>query len=131
LRGSLCGNGNFKNTEPSKNKKQARLREVKKMKVILKTGDVIGAEVIRIISGGLVLELDNCQETVISPSGLMGRDSKAKLDRFCSLSIGSELTVEVVNAFVGQGFKGKVEVKEVASKAAAPARTGRVLTATR
>ncbi len=103
------------------------------MKVILKTGDVIGAEVIRIISGGLVLELDNCQETVIPLSGLKGRDSNAKLDRFCGLSIGSELTVEVTNAFVGQGFKSKIEVKEVdpSSTTAAPARTGRVLTATR
>ncbi len=102
------------------------------MQVNLKIGDVIGAEVIRIISGALVLELDNCQETVISPSGLAGRDSNAKLDRFCSLGIGSKLNVEVVNAFVGQGFKSKVEVKEVASAAtSAPARTGRVFAATR
>ena len=102
------------------------------MQVILKIGDVIGAEVIRIISGALVLELDNCQETVIPLSGLKGRDSNARLDRFCGLSIGSQLTVEVTNAFVGQGFKSKIEVKEVASAAtAAPARTGRVLTATR
>ena len=69
------------------------------MKVNLKIGDVIGAEVIRIISGALVLELDNCQETVIPLSGLAGRDSKAKLDRFCGMSIGSQLTVEVTNAF--------------------------------
>ena len=101
------------------------------MKVNLKIGDVIGAEVIRIISGGLVLELDNCQETVITPSGLVGRDSNAKLDRFCSLSIGSTLQVEVVNAFVGQGFKNKVEVKEVAAAAATPAGSGRVFTTTR
>lgn len=102
------------------------------MKVNLKIGDVVGAEVIRIISGALVLELDNCQETVIPLSGLKGRDSNARLDRFCGLSIGSQLTVEVTNAFVGQGFKSKIEVKEVASAAtSAPVRTGRVLTATR
>ncbi|CAN5160863.1 hypothetical protein BH11CYA1_BH11CYA1_07940 [soil metagenome] len=104
------------------------------MKVNLKIGDVIGAEVIRIVSGALVLELDNCQETVIPLSGLKGRDSKAKLDRFCSLSIGSELQVEVTNAFVGQAFKSKIEVKEVGAPAAACTTsrpTGRVLTATR
>jgi hypothetical protein len=106
------------------------------MKVNLNIGDVIGAEVIRIISGALVLELDNCQETVIPLSGLAGRDNKAKLDRFCGMSIGSKLTVEVTNAFIGQAFKSKVEVKEVttahsAASSAAPARTGRVLTATR
>jgi hypothetical protein len=106
------------------------------MKVNLKIGDVIGAEVIRIVSGALVLELDNCQETVIPLSGLAGRDSKAKLDRFCGMSIGSQLTVEVTNAFIGQAFKSKIEVKEVAAarsavSSAAPARTGRVLTATR
>lgn len=105
------------------------------MKVNLKVGDVIGAEVIRIITGALVLELDNCQETVIPMSGLKGRDNNAKIDRFCSLSIGSQLQVEVTNAFVGQGFKSKIEVKEVApasaTAGAATARTGRVLTATR
>ncbi len=106
------------------------------MKVNLKVGDIIGAEVIRIVNGALVLELDNCQETVIPLSGLRGRDSNSKLDRFCSLTIGSQLTVEVTNAFVGQAFKSKIEVKEVATthsaaSSAAPPRTGRVLTATR
>lgn len=85
------------------------------MKVNLKVGDIVGAEVIRIISGGLVVELDNCQEAVMPPSSLLGLTSNAKLDRMCRLSIGSTLKVEVVSTFVGRGFKSNVSVKEVAA----------------
>jgi hypothetical protein len=83
------------------------------MKVNLKVGDTIGAEVIRIISGGLVVELDNCEEAVMPPSSFAGLTSNAKLDRMCRLVIGSKLQVEVTSTFVGRGFKNNISVKEV------------------
>ena len=79
---------------------------------------------------GMAMTLDQAHSAM--RAGMEIGDSLRGNVLMCAgLGIGSQLNVEVVNAFVGQGFKSKVEVKEVAAKAAVPARTGRVLTAPR
>lgn len=89
------------------------------MKVILVEGDIVGAEVLRFVGGGIIVELDNCEEAYLSTGSLNGG-----CNRLGSLKIGSTLQVRVTQTFQGRGFRNNISVEEVQSTTARESGSG-------
>lgn len=87
------------------------------MLVLAEIGDRSEAEVTALYPGkSIEVSLESGETATLSWSGVKGFTDSDKLDRALSLRLGSKLEVDVINVYVGQGFKRKIDVREVGWK---------------
>jgi hypothetical protein len=84
------------------------------MKVQLGINDTSDGEVMRFVTGGLVVRLDSCETAYLHIGNLRGATSNARCDRYSRLNIGSTLKVQVTSAYTGSRGS-RIEVREVSS----------------